>query len=382
MEEAYAVLVDQPPDAELAHLAAQIGRLCGMIGEEARGREPLERAIEISETLHLPEVLSHALNTKGLWMIAFTNRREEARSLMLGALRVALEGDAPYAAMRAYFNLSFEREGVDDHTHDYDTRGLAMAERAGDQQWKRSFLLHTSFAAVERGDWDEALRITHEAQETPGAETDVFARGILLTRAVILARRGAVADARAAIAASGFDESDSDEQNRAQLWLASAEALAGESRFAEAAAIARRGADGFATLGLGHPAVKESFILESWCEFHAGDRPAAEASLQRLEDLPSTGGSPRLLAHRSLMRALLAEGDAAEVQFAEAVDSARRSGTPWQLAITLGEQAAAGYDRDPSLAEAREILERLCALAALERIASRPGEHTAAIAAG
>ena len=167
MEEAYAVLVDQPPDAELAHLAAQIGRLCGMIGEEARGREPLERAIEISETLYLPEVLSHALNTKGLWMIAFTNRREEARSLMLGALRVALEGDAPQAAMRAYFNLSFEREGVDDYSHDYDTSGLAMAERAGDQQWKRSFLLHTSFAALERGDWDEALRITHEAEEIP-----------------------------------------------------------------------------------------------------------------------------------------------------------------------------------------------------------------------
>ena len=69
-------------------------------------------------------------------------------------------------------------------------------------------VLHTSFAAVERGEWDEALRITHEAQETPGAETDVFARGILLTRAIILARRGAVAEARAAIAASGFDESD------------------------------------------------------------------------------------------------------------------------------------------------------------------------------
>jgi ATP/maltotriose-dependent transcriptional regulator MalT len=153
-----------------------------------------------------------------------------------------------------------------------------MAERAGDQQWKRSFLLHTSFTAVERGDWDEALRLTHEAEESPGAETDVFARGILLTRVVILARRGALVDAREAIATSGFDESDSDEQNRAQLWLARSELLAGESRFAEAAAIARRGADGFATLGLGHPAVKAAFILESWCEFHAGDRQAATAA--------------------------------------------------------------------------------------------------------
>ncbi len=66
--------------------------------------------------------------------------------------------DQPQAAMRAYFNLSFEREGVDDHSHEYDADGLALAERVGDEQWKRSFLLHTSHAAIERGDWDEALR--------------------------------------------------------------------------------------------------------------------------------------------------------------------------------------------------------------------------------
>jgi class 3 adenylate cyclase/tetratricopeptide (TPR) repeat protein len=382
MEEAYAVLADQPPDADLAHLGAQIGRLCGMIGEEARGREPLERAIEIAETLYLPEVLSHALNTKGLWMTAFTNRREEARSLMLGALRVALEGDAPQAAMRAYFNLAYEREGVDDYSHDYDTSGLALAERFGDQQWKRSFLVHTAFTAVERGDWDEALRITHEAEESPGAETDMFARAILLTRALILARRGAVSEARAAIAASGFDESDSDEQNRAQLWLARSEVLASESRFAEAAALARHGAAGSATLGLGHPAVKASFILESWCEFHAGERAAAAASLERLEAIRPGGASPRLLAHRSLLRALLAEGDGAEALFAEAVDAARRAGSPWPLATALGEQAAAGYERETALAEARAILEQLGAAAALARIMSRPGDQPAARAAG
>jgi hypothetical protein len=45
-------------------------------------------------------------------------------------------------------------------------------------------------------------------------------------------------------------------------------------------------------------------------------------------------------------------------------------------------QAAAGFDREAALAEARAILEGLGATAALERIMSRPGEHTAAIAAG
>ena len=55
MEEAYAVLADGAPDADLAHLGAQVGRLCGMIGDEARGRAALERAIDIAEMLRLPE---------------------------------------------------------------------------------------------------------------------------------------------------------------------------------------------------------------------------------------------------------------------------------------------------------------------------------------
>src|SRR6185437_11505395 len=220
MEAAYAVLADGTSDANLAHLAAQLGRLTGMIGQAQRGREPLERAIDIAETLELPDVLSDALNTKGLWRIAYTNRREEGRSLMLGALRVALEADVPAAVMRAYFNLSFEREGVDEYDHDYDREGLAVAERTGDQQWRRSFLMHLSFAAFELGDWDTSLRLTAEAQESPGAAEDIFSHGIVLNRANVLARRGDVAAAREALESVGFDETVPDDQNRAMLWTA------------------------------------------------------------------------------------------------------------------------------------------------------------------
>jgi tetratricopeptide (TPR) repeat protein len=368
MEEAYAVLADGPPDADLAHLGAQVGRLCGMIGDEARGRAALERAIDISEELGLPEVLSNALNTKGLWIIAFTHRREEGRSLLLGALRVALDAGETQAAMRAYFNLSFEREGVDDYSHSYDTDGLALAERVGDEQWKRSFLLHTSFAALESGDWDGALQITYEAEDTPGAESDIFARGILLTRANVLSRRGSVAAARAAIEAAGFDESVSDEQNRAGLRSARAEVLAAEGRYAEAAAAARRGAEAAATLWLGHPAVKMSIMLETWCALRAGDRVPAEAAVERLTREPLGRLSPRLGAHRALLQAMLAAPGDAPTLHAEAVAAARRAGSPWQLAMALAEQANAGIDADAALAELRAILERLGAQAALERL--------------
>jgi tetratricopeptide (TPR) repeat protein len=369
MEEAYAVMADRPPDAELAQLGAQLGRLCGMIGQEARGREPLERSIDIAEELGLAGVLSNALNTKGLWTLAYTNRREESRSLLLGALRVALAGNEPQAAMRAYFNLSYEREGVDDYTHAFDTDGLALAERTGDQQWKRSFLLHTSFTAAEQGDWDEAMRITHEAEESPGAETDQFAHGgILLTRSIIFARRGEIDKARAAIAASGFDDLMTDEQNLAQLWLARSEALAAEGRFADAAAAAGHGAAAAATMGFGHPAVKSSLILGSWCAYRADDRAAAAATLEQLEALPAGSHSPRLSAHRDLLRALLAAPADAPARFREAVATARAADSPWRLAIALAEQANAGVDCDAALAELTAILERLGAQAALDRL--------------
>jgi class 3 adenylate cyclase/tetratricopeptide (TPR) repeat protein len=381
MEAAYAVLSDQSPDADLARLAAQIGRLAGMIGAEERGREALERAIEIAETLELPDVLSDALNTKGLWTIAFTPKREEGRSLLLGALRVALEADVPQATMRAYFNLSFEREGVDDYTNDYDREGLALADRTGDEQWRRSFLMHLSFVESELGDWDAALRFTEEAARTPGVEHDVFSQAVVLTRATLLARRGRVRAGREALASVSFDESVSDEQNRALLWSARAEVLAAEGRDAEAAAAASEAARVHETLWLGHPAVKAGLMLQTWCALRAGDRGPAEAALVEIADEPITRQSPRLRAHCALLRAMLAPAAEAPGAFADAVALARSGGSPWHLAIALAEQANAGVDRDTAVAETGAILERLGAGAALERLV-RPPARAAATAAG
>jgi class 3 adenylate cyclase/tetratricopeptide (TPR) repeat protein len=370
MEEAYAVLADGEPNADLAHLAAQIGRLTGMIGDEPRGRPALEHAIDIAEALELPDVLSEALNTKGLWTIAYTHRREEGRSLLLGALRVALAADAPHAAMRAYFNLSYEREGVDDYAHDYDRDGLAIAERTGDQQWRRSFLLHLAFSASEVGDWDETLKLAAEVAASPGAEGDVFAQGIVLNQASVLARRGQVAAAREAHASVGFDEATTDDQNRAQLWAARAELLAAEARYADAAAAAHNGVLLRGSMGLGHPAVKAALMLETWCALRADDRGPAEEALARLAGEPIARQSPRIGAHLALLRAMLAgPGDAASAH-AGSVQAARAAGSPWQLAIALAEGANAGVERAAALSEAAAILEQIGAAAALERLAA------------
>ncbi len=381
MEEAYAVLAAGEPNADLARLAAQIGRLTGMAGDVPRAREPLERAIDIAEALDLPDVLSEALNTKGLWRITSTHRREEGRSLMLGALRVALDGDVPQSAMRAYFNLSFEREGVDDYGHDYDREGLAIAERTGDQQWRRSFLLHLAFSATELGDWDEALRLVAEVEASPGAESDVFAQAITLNRSIVLARRGQIAAAGDSLAAWRFDESDSDDQKRAILSWARTELLAAQARYSEAVATAHEAVAIHQSMGFGHPAVKAAMLLETWCGLRAGDPGPAEEALARFADDPLARHSARIRAHLALLRAMLAGPDDAAAAHAVSVEAARTAGAPWHLAMALTEQANAGVDRGAALDEAAAILERLGAQAALERLAA-PALRDAEQAAG
>jgi len=200
---------------------------------------------------------------------------------------------------------------------------------------------------------------------------------VLHTRAVIQARRGDLAAAARTLAAAGFDETTVDEQARAFLWGTRAELLAAEGRYAEAAAAAGRGWERVDALGLGHPAAKAAFIVGTWCGLRAGDPAQAQSALELLEGDPLGRLSPRLRAHRALLRAMLAaDPTEAEPLHAEAVALARAARDPWQLATALAEQANAGVDREAALAEAAVILERLGASAALERLAAPALRHT------
>jgi len=196
-----------------------------------------------------------------------------------------------------------------------------------------------------------------------------------------VSRRGEAAAAREALESVGFDETVSDDQNRAMLWSARAEVLAGEGRYAEAAAAAHESVGIQGSMGLGHPAIKAGMILETWCALRAGDRGPAEEALARFADEPLARQSPRVSAHLALLRAMLAAPADAAAAHAASVAAARAGGAPWYLAIALAEQANAGVDRDAALAECAAILERLGAGPALERLAE-PAMRRAETAAG
>ena len=141
MERSFAVLAGEEPDESFAVLAAQLGRFLFFSGEVDAAVERIEVALELAEAYDLPEVLSQALNTKALTLIARERRREGA-ALLRHALEIALDHELPSAALRAYYNLADVaiHAGASHDGQEFVMSGLALARRVGNRYWEWSFL--------------------------------------------------------------------------------------------------------------------------------------------------------------------------------------------------------------------------------------------------
>ena len=104
MNLSFELLSQDEPDADLASLAAQLGRFLFFGGQADLGRQRIEAALEMAENLALPEVLAQALTTKAVILNA-VGRRQEGLALLRFALRTAIEHDKPSAGLRASYNL-------------------------------------------------------------------------------------------------------------------------------------------------------------------------------------------------------------------------------------------------------------------------------------
>ncbi len=371
MDDAYMVLKAQPGDEVLAELAAQYGRLLVFAGRPDEASEPLERSIEIAESLRLYEVLSHALNTKGLNSLSRLSRPEEARSLLLGALRIALEHDHPLAAMRAYFNLAFLRESEEHADDSYDRAGLELARRIGDRGWENAFQMHVAQVMFETGDWDDAERLVGEIT----SETrDAFLLGLLCwPLAMIHAYRGDHEAAAQAIGRSGLSAKSPDSQMRTGWAAAQGLAMLEAGRYAEAVAAAQVGMDAERDMGLSHPAVRICLVCLGQASLLNGDRDTAMAVLERIEAMPPGRRPPTLEAAALRLRAALGETGDPDALLRQALALLRQVARPWDVALVLTERARLLATSDPAAAneavrEAREIFLRLGATPAAERL--------------
>jgi tetratricopeptide (TPR) repeat protein len=154
------VLASEEPDEDFAELAAELARLDFFAGRIELAFDRVEVAIDIAESLWLPEVLAEALNTKGLILYSARGRQHEGYALLRYALDIAVENDLAYATHRAMFNLADLAAQADRYheARDYVEQGLALNRRLGNRANEWLFLGQV-YAHFALGEWDELLAL-------------------------------------------------------------------------------------------------------------------------------------------------------------------------------------------------------------------------------
>jgi tetratricopeptide (TPR) repeat protein len=372
MELAYSVLAEEEPDADLATLAAQLGRFHFFAGDIEAATERLEIALELAEAYALPELLSETLNTKGV--IAAANvRLHEAIALIRSSLDIALENDSPSAGLRAYYNLTDSLMNVDDVRASVETlrEGLSYARRVGNRIWEAGFAGQT-YGLYVLGEWDEILALRSSVADMDPEIVRAFNSSVGLMTVLHL-QRGDLEAAYATHSQFPAMETSDDVQERSFWLLGRASLSLAEGDHAGALAVGR---SLVALPGLGAMAEtsKEGFVVSVEAAIRLQDFEAANAVLKDFENSPPGRRSRYLEAHDRRFRAKLAElPEAADALFAEAIDrfDAIEAGF-WRPATQLERAERLAADGRPDIARSllemsRPTLERLSAGPWLER---------------
>ncbi|MFO7572803.1 MAG: adenylate/guanylate cyclase domain-containing protein [Gaiellaceae bacterium] len=369
LEAAYAVLETDEPDEDIAFVLSQLARWLYFSGRLELCDERNERALDLGERLRLPEVLSHALNTKGL-LASNRGHWETSRALIRHALEIALENDLPAAAIRGYTNLGIAegRLGNLAEVEELQTRCLELARRIGDRESEWFALGNLTGTYLETGKWDEVLEAV--AELPPGLETQALA---LHTNTAEIARHREDAELAQASRDRVARLADSmSVQDRSVYVSTHAAVLFAERRY-----------DEVIDYLVGVRTELEADTGTVWVDLLIAEAALAAGRTDRAAEVLATETfghaepDPIVQAQAIRFRAQIAaaRGDAARAEddFKLAAASFREYGLPFYLACTELEHAewlvAQGRaDEAGSLAtEARETFERLRATPWLER---------------
>jgi tetratricopeptide (TPR) repeat protein len=380
MERALAVLSNDEPDADLATLAAELGRLYFFKGEVELAAERIDVAIEIAETLWLPETLSQALNTQGL-ITLWGGRPEQSLALLKRALDLALENDLSAAALRAYNNLGdwLDRRDRYEEAIALDRQAVALARKAGDriQEWR--LLGELSWYLGRAGQWDDALET---AAEVPDENLHMVLSAVS-ARIEIAVGRGDPGEARRVFGEMSAHEGSADVQEQSSYASMNATILRAEGRYEEALSSAQKALAVLRQLWSGI-SVDVKIALGEALEsaFALGRFETVEELIGMTEAYPPGTKPPSLVALAARFRAKLAaargEHDGVEQGFKTAAAILLEHGLPFHLAVVQLEHGEwlAGRGRaqeaEPLVGEARLIFERLGAapwLARCDRLA-------------
>jgi class 3 adenylate cyclase/tetratricopeptide (TPR) repeat protein len=371
LEQALESLAGEEPGADVAAVAAQLGRFLALNSQVDAAVPHLELALELAEALNLPDVLTQALTTKAV-ALTRQNRLEEGRILLEGALTIALEHDIPAAAIRASNNLAVVHESSDRYSDAFALadRAAAIARRVGDRVWESQLFAGPISALALIGRWDEAL--AREAEVSAAGMVSVDEA--LLPLVAIDCWRGDAEHGRSRLEQNETKTHEAVEY-RASYLLHEALVLRTEGNVRAAQEALEPVLQARSELGITYLPVKLGFVEALECAFELGDSDKLEELLKTIEGLRPGERPPLLDAHAARFRAKLAgDAPAAERGFRRAAEIFRERELTFWLAVTQLEQAEwlSGQGRadeaQPLLAQARETFERLEAKAWLERV--------------
>ena len=376
MENAFEVLASDEPDADVATLAAQLGRLHFFSQNSERAAEHIETALDIAEELGLPAVLASALNTKSLIL---NRRRHEADALVRQALKVALDHDLMYEALRAYNNLAIKLDMFDrpEEIEPLCVEALELARRRGDRFWEVRFAANLAEEYRMLGRWAEMRAI---AEQLP--LDDALGDPTMVSAALGLARvaidSGDLPRAREVVALVRTDLDESDFQVRVmsdQRKQCDAEL---DARPDDAA---RHASDACSAMIVGDFSPQTIAAAASDICAYAGSlgrRDLAEPTIAQLEAIPASSRT-RLIEtqlHRlkGIVAAMEGRDDDAATEYGIALANARSVAYPYFLAPLLGDyggwlvSCGREDEAEPLLAEARELYEGMGATARIEKL--------------
>ncbi len=389
MDAALELLTVEEPDADLAALAAQVGRFKLFAGEPDVALERTETALELAEALGLPEVLSQAINTKAM-LLSNRGRVGEAGALVRYALDVALEHDIPSAALRGYNNIA----DLDARADRYEQAaagyrdGLALARRVGSRQLELMFVSQT-YPLYALGHWDEALAGAAQVPEEVFSQSRFPFVCFLGNSVSIHCHRGELDEAEELIRRYAVLRDSADISERtSHAWPESRLRLA-QGNTAEALRLAESSWNAREAAGGSSESVKESFPIAVEAALLLGERARADDLLAGVESAGhGVAQSVRAQATRFRARMAVDAGDheRGDRLFRGAAALMRELATPFPMAVTTLEHAemlVASGDAaaaEPMLAEARAVFERLQAASWLERadrVAASAGDRIA-----
>jgi class 3 adenylate cyclase/tetratricopeptide (TPR) repeat protein len=386
MEDAYAAMSNDPPDAELALLASRLGHALVFMGQPERGKELAERATDVSEAIGLPEPLVRAWVTRAI-VANGQGRPNEARALLQAALQLSLDAGLVERAANATGNLSDLAFGRDRHEEAlaYLQRSLELAREIGDRPNEWFAYSEMSYALFMLGRWAEAIEAFGQLDEVELATSGTLLSPLTGILEIHL-QRGSLEAARRLLDVYARLRESPDPQERAAWCGAFAAVRHAEGRHAEALAAGREAFASRTFFGNGSQAVKQSFVWAVESALAIGDAGAADELLTIVEGMPPGLRPPFLEAQARRLRARRQPPEAAAAAYAAAAQQFGDIQMPFWAAVSRLEQAealvAAGQAEAAAepLRAARAELERLEArrwLPRVEAVGEQTGESLA-----